>query len=580
MTGLFFFDIVNFVNHLLNLLKPYIRPYGKHLLGALLFSILLSLIKIGQAYIIKPIFNKGLSAHSSKEEIFLLVGILILLALINIPVRFFHFYWTRYVVLASACDIRQKVFEKIQRTDLERINQEKDGDLLSKMMTDIQVLAVGTQGLIDLIREPLLALSMFCFAIYLDWQLTLVIVIVAPLFFIIFNFCGKKVKKFQLAVQEHIGNLTHTIIENLEGQKTIKANNFSLFFKNRFSNIQSLAFNSQMKANAVEELASPSVEFVGSLAFVGILFFAQFKIVNYKMSSGEFISFVTTLLFLMDPIRKFSRINLKINQAHAASQRVLPLLKFNKEVDQGEEKLEDFKSLEFKNVSLTLGDRMVLNQLSFSMKSAERLAFVGPSGSGKSTILNLILRFLKPDSGEILVNGKKIENYTLESLRHTFNYVGQDIFLFNDTVFENLTLNKEVSKQKIEAVVKDSYCQDFIEQLENKLDTMVGDQGGRLSGGQAQRLTIARALLQKGSLLLFDEATSALDNESEQKIKESLGKMSLGKSIISIAHRLTTIEDFDLIIVLDSGKIVEQGRHQDLLSKKGQYFSLYKGSQI
>jgi len=285
------------------------------------------------------------------------------------------------------------------------------------------------------------------------------------------------------------------------------------------------------------------------------------------------------LALLMDHIRKYSQANVKLNQARAAGQRIFDILAIPEEKDQGLLTPETLNhSIEFKNVSFSYGDGNgdVLKNVSFSIKKGEKVGLVGLSGSGKSTLINLLLSLYPVERGEILIDGSPLPKIKLDSLRSLFALVSQDIFLFNDTIEENLTLGQTQTYQNIEESLNVAYAKGFINDLPQKMHTLIGDRGMRLSGGQKQRLTIARAFLRNTEVLLFDEATSALDNESEKIVQKALKDLAGNKTVLAVAHRLSTIQDFDKIIVLKEGQIIEQGNHNQLMNKSGEYSKLYE----
>ena len=559
-------------------LLPYIVAHKAKVIGALFFSFLLAAVKGGQAYLVKPIFDEGLSPTSTTKDMLILSLSLVGLGLINFPARFLHFYWIRYVVDSATCSIRDRIYSKLQRLPLSFYAKKKQGALISNLLNDTLVFSNGFRGSIDLIREPVTALVMFGIALWRDWQLTLVIATAFPLFVLIFNKSGKKVRGHQGVVQEELSEMTHTAAEGIAGQKVTKSFNLQDYIQKRFSKKQDNFFNAQMKTTFVEEMAHPLVEFVGAMAFAGVIFFAHYRITSGQISTGDFVSFIAALALLMDPIRKYSQANVKLNQARAAGQRIFDILAIPEEKDQGLLTPETLNhSIEFKNVSFSYGDGNgdVLKNVSFSIKKGEKVGLVGLSGSGKSTLINLLLSLYPVERGEILVDGNPLPKIKLDSLRSLFALVSQDIFLFNDTIEENLTLGQTQTYQNIEESLKVAYAKGFINDLPQKMHTLIGDRGMRLSGGQKQRLTIARAFLRNTEVLLFDEATSALDNESEKIVQKALKDLAGNKTVLAVAHRLSTIQDFDKIIVLKEGQIIEQGNHNQLMNKSGEYSKLY-----
>ncbi len=550
-------------------------------IGSLFLMIPLAAIKWYEAAIVKEVFDKGLGANADFNTSLRIAGTLFVLALINYPARFLHFYWIRFVVDKSACLLRDKIYLKLQTLPMSFFIKKKQGDLLSQITNDTQLLAQGLRNLVDLIREPLTAIFLLGLAIYRDWQLTLVIFAVAPFFILIFQKSGRKVRKYQEGVQKELGAMTHSAGEGITGQKIIKAFNLQNYMAQRFSQLQARYFDSLMRTTFVEENAHPLVELVGSVAFCFVILFAHHRISSGAITTGDFISFVTALALFMDPIRKFSQANVKLNQSMAAKSRIDELLQSESEVDLGKIESALFeREIKFENVSFNFQEVPILQNVNLTIKKGEKVALVGLSGAGKSTLIHLLLRLYPVKSGRILIDGVNIEEIKLTTLRNLFGYVGQEVFLFNDSIFENLTVGESYDKTQIQAALNVSECEEFVSKLEEGLETKIGDRGTRLSGGQGQRITLARAFLRGPEVLLFDEATSALDNESEKKVQVAIENIGQNKTIIAVAHRLTTIQNYTKIVVMHSGKIIENGNHSELMKMNGEYAKLYQISQI
>ena len=563
-------------------LIPYIKPYKIRAFGAILLSFALAAIGGFQVSLIRPIFDQGLNPETPDSEIFLLAGQLMMLGIINFPCRFYHFYWIRFIVEKATCKVREELMEKIQRLPVGFFTQSKQGQVVSCMVNDTYYYSQGFKAFVDTMREPLKAIVFLTMAFLADWQLTVIILLTAPLLILIFHASGKRVKNNQVQVQDNHGELTHNIVEGLQAQKIVKAFNLQDFAVSRFRKIQSLFFRFQMKTTVTEELAHPFVEFVGTLAFSGVIIFAHHRIQTGATSVGEFVSFVAALALFMDPVRKFSQANIKLSQAAAAYDRMRDLLDQAEEADEGEVELARWKeSIEIDNVTFRYGgeNKSVIKNLGLTIKKGQRVALVGLSGSGKSTFVNLLLGLYPIEKGEIRIDGIPLSHIKLKSLRRLFGLVGQDVFLFHDTILRNLTIGQTVSSDQIKQSLEVSHAQEFVTKLPDGINTVVGDRGIRLSGGQQQRLTIARAFLQGPEILLFDEATSALDNESEKVVQDALDKIAHNKTIITVAHRLSTIQDYDQIFVLHEGTLVEQGTHHELMEKKGEYRKLYELGQ-
>jgi len=560
-----------------NYLYPYIHPYRYRVFAAILLSFILAGIGAANVRLIQPIFDNGIDANSSFNEILMLAGLLLGLNILNFPCRFMHFYWIRYVVLRATCAIQEDLFKKIQKMPVSYFTQSKQGNIISILVNDTHIFSSGFRASIDLLREPLKAMAFLGMAFYYDWQLTLVIFIVAPFLAAIFSVSGKKVKNNQGNVQREQAELTHNISEGISGQKLTKAFNLQNYVSGRFKKSQDSFFNAQMKTTFVEEMAHPLVEVVGAMAFAGVIVFAHYRVVEAGLTKGAFVGFVAALAMFMDPMRKFSQANVKLSQARAAAERIFSLLHASDEVDEGVVEISEIKDkIVVKDLNFSYGDNQVLKNLSLEIPKGKKVALVGLSGSGKSTLINLLLGLYPIEKGKITIDGHDLTNIRLKSLRDLFGLVSQDIFLFHDSIDENLKLGGDFNDEQIRHALEVAYASEYINELPEAGETIVGDRGARLSGGQQQRLTIARAFLQNTDVLLFDEATSALDNESEKIVQKALESIASDKTVVAVAHRLTTIQNYDHIYVLKEGQVIQQGNHAELMSSDGEYKKLYE----
>ncbi|PIK13870.1 ABC transporter transmembrane domain-containing protein [Halobacteriovorax sp. JY17] len=562
-----------------NKLLPYIIPYKRKVLGAFLLSFLIAGLGGVQVRLVKPIFDNGLKGYASINDVLLLAGLLVAVGILHFPSRFFHFYWLRYVSDRATLKVREEIFKKLQRLPVSYFAKKKQGELISSILNDTSVFSYGFKAALDVVREALKAVVYLGMAFWSDWQLTLVIFVIAPFLAVIFSKSGKKVRANQGSVQEEQAQLTHNIAEGIHAQKITKAFNLQDFVNSRFNKAQERFFSAQMRTTFIEEFAHPLVEIVGTFAFAGLIVFAHYRLKN-GTTIGDFISFATALALFMDPLRKFSQANVKLSQAKAASDRIYELLDTPDEPDNGKISLNSFEErIVVKDLTFSYGEGDVIKNLNLEIKRGQKIALVGLSGSGKSTLINLLLGLYPIAKGGITIDGIDLNDIKLKSLRDLFGLVSQDIFLFNDSIEENLKVGNDFTDEQISKALNVAYASEFVDKLPELTRTVVGDRGTRLSGGQQQRITIARAFLQDTNILLFDEATSALDNESEKLVQKALDSIGGNKTVVAVAHRLSTIQNFDQIYVMHEGRLVEHGTHGELISRGGEYAKLYDLSQ-
>lgn len=559
---------------------PYLRPFWKQALLATLLAFPLAGIKAYEAFLVKDIFDKGFASGSSSDDARKLALLLIGLGIINYPLRYFHYFSLRQIVDKSTRLIRSKIYDKFHSLPTSYFSSKKQGTLISTIMNDTMVFSEAFKNSLEVVREPVTAISLLGVAFYHDWQLTLIIFATAPFFIGTFHYTGKRIRRYVGMAQQDTAEMTHIVSEALSGQKIIKAFGLKNYIISRFEKTQDLFLAHRLKSNSAEEHSHPLVELIGSFAFGGVIIFAHYRISTGQLTTGGFISFVAALAMFMDPVRRFSKANAKLNQAQAAASRIFGLLDVEEEKEYSSKELRSFeKTIEFKNVSFSYGEGYVLKNLNLVIQKGEKIGLVGLSGSGKSTLISLMLRLYPVNEGEILIDGENINNFTLTSLRKTFALVSQDIFLFNDTIRENLTTGDHHTDEEIKHALEISYAWEFVKELPQGILTPIGDRGLRLSGGQSQRLTIGRAFLKDRDILLFDEATSALDNESEKIVQAALDRVAGHKTVVAVAHRLSTLKDFNRIVVMKDGHKIEEGSHPELIMKNGEYKKLYELSQ-
>lgn len=569
------------MKNLLKQMYPYIRPHLKLAIMATLCAIPLAAIKAYQAYFIKDVIDGIFAENSQISTAYLYAGTIFGLAVINYPFRYIHYYGMRMVVDTATCAIRRSIYSKFQRLSSSFYSTSRQGELLSVMINDTAIFSEAFMHGLAVIREPMTAIMLLGVAFYHDWKLTIIIFTVVPFFLVIFSYTGKRIRRYVSKAQGDTAVMTHHASEGLGGQKIIKAFSLQNFMLQRFDKAQDLFLSHKKKSNSAEEHSHPAVELIGALAFSLIIILAYYRSKEGGLTAGEFMSFIGSIALFMDPVRRFSKSNTKLNQARAAGERIFKLLSETEEVDEGKITLQEFKeSIEFKNVTFSYGKGDVIKDFSLKILKGQKLALVGLSGSGKSTLISLLLRLYNIQSGEILIDGINISEYKIESLRKVFALVSQDIFLFNDSVKENLLSGENYSDEEIQKALDVSYSNEFINNLPEGINTPIGDRGLKLSGGQSQRITIARAFLRNCPIMLFDEATSALDNESEKVVQRALDAVGGHKTVIAVAHRLSTVKDYDRIVVMKDGRIIESGHHSELIKNDSEYKKLFELSSI
>jgi len=471
--------------------------------------------------------------------------------------------------------IREALFEKINRLHMGFFTREHKGDLISRMNSDVfEIESVAASSLEVLIKEPSLVIGYFIALFAISPQLTLFTLIMIPLSALGIATVQKRLKRDAKDAQASIGRLLTIMDETLTGMRIIRAFNATDFTLKKFSRENDFYRKASLTGFKRREMAPAFSEAAGVIVVAGILLYGGSLILqNGKSAAGiqasEFIAFIAIFSQVLRPAKAMVVAMANIQRGRGAGERILELLDRKVEVEDrpGAQPLESFsKEIVFRDVCFAYNESPVLTAINFSIPKGKTIALVGPSGVGKSTIADLVPRFYDVQSGSVTIDGKDVRDYTMESLRQHMSLVTQEIFLFNDTIFNNIALAKpSASQEEVEEAARIAHAHDFIMQTEQGYQTMVGDRGVRLSGGQRQRICIARAVLKNPSILILDEATSALDTESERQVQEALAQLMKGRTTLVIAHRLSTIREADEIIVLHDGRIIERGHHNELV---------------
>tara|TARA_B100001175_G_scaffold92740_2_gene78414 strand:+ start:5904 stop:8663 length:2760 start_codon:yes stop_codon:yes gene_type:complete len=488
-------------------------------------------------------------------------------------------YFMSKVGFGIVHDLRAELFHKLHDLPKSYFDSNQSGQLINRItFTTTQVSGAASNAVKTLIREGFLLIGLFVYLLILNFKLTLLLIGTAPLIAIIVYVAGKRLKKLATKIQTAMGDVTHIASEAVDGHVEIKSFNAQEYENSRFLIANESNRNQNLKLEATGNMATPIIQVLVSISLSIVAYFALGAKLGISLDAETFVAFFTAAGLMAKPIRQLSSINMIVQKGLAAANEIFDQLDQNKEIDNGLNENLIEGNIEFKDINFSYDTgSQILSNINFSIEKNDTIAIVGKSGSGKSTIANLIPRFYNHSSGEILIDGTPISEFSLTHLRSSISIVNQSPSLFNDTIAKNIAYGDDsIDVDKLKDSARLSGCEEFIENLPEGYESEIGDDGVLLSGGQRQRLAIARAFYKDSPIIILDEATSALDTESELIVQEALEKLISNRTTIVIAHRLSTIENASKIIVLDNGQIVESGRHDELIENKSVYHSLYK----
>ena len=518
------------------------------------------------------------SGDDNQKAILFVVFVVIFLFFLKNVFNYFALFFSTIIRNGVIKIIRKQIFESLIVLPMSFFSNNKKGDVISRITSDVIEVQNSYLSIIEIfIRDPLSIIFTIAAMFIISLELTLFVIVFIPISGFIISYIGKTLRRRSLIVQKEQGELTSITEETLNGISVIKAFVSETFFTNKFLDSNSKFFKYSNSLVNRQNIAAPLSEFLGILV-IGVLLWYGGKLVliDMDLKPAAFITYMGLSYGVLTPAKSISKALYALKKGNAAAERVYELIDSENEFES--QKINDIKSfkqkIEMKNVSFSYGETEVLKNISLNIKKGETLAIVGASGSGKSTLANLLPRFYNYNSGELLIDGNELRNISKKSIRSLIGIVGQESILFNGSIRDNILLGKQIDDDEVYNALKTANALDFINEFDDKIDHKIADNGVNLSGGQKQRIAIARAIVSKSPILILDEATSSLDSKSEKLVQDALIKLMDNKTSIVIAHRLSTVKNAQNIIVLEKGKIVEQGTHDDLISRKGIYNNL------
>lgn len=567
-------------------LWAYLSPYKKQFIAAIGFMVIFGASDGVVPFLIKNILD-GIFAEQQRSLLYALPVALVLFALIRATCDFFQQFLMAKTGHEIVRDLRNAVNNHILHLSSDFYAYRSTADLTSRITSDvILVRTLLTDAFAAIIRDSIRLIALLISAIYMDWVLACISFIGFPLAIYPVYRVARRMRKLSRVGQEAISSLSAVMNESAVGNRVVKVFSQEDAEQRRFAKVNELVTQTFVKADKIKALTGPINEVLATFAIAAVILYGGLTVLSGIRSQGEFIGFLVALFLMYDPFKKLSRISSTVQQAMAGAERIFEILDTQSSIKEVPSPLalSNNNTLQFENVSFAypkLNDgqppRATLVDINLEIAEASTIAVVGLSGAGKSTLVDLMIRFIDPSSGVVKLGGVDISQVRISDLRSKFAMVSQHTFLFNESVLNNIAYGRPTAtREQIEEAAKKAFAFEFIEKLPRKFDTVLGEGGLTLSGGERQRIAIARAILKNASILVLDEATASLDNQSEREVQAALDSLAQGRTTIVIAHRLSTIRNADMVVVLKDGKIIESGKHNELLEKQGEFAKLYQ----
>ncbi|VWC16686.1 lipid A export permease/ATP-binding protein MsbA [Burkholderia lata] len=561
-------------------LWPYIRPLIGIVVLAVMTMGVVAATEAGIPALLKPLLDHGFGAHGSDSAKWYVPVAVIGLALVRGVSQYTSNYLLNYVSNRILLQLRLEMFQRMLHTSASFFQRETASTVINAIVFEVnQILSVLTGVMVTLVRDSLTVIFLLGYLFYLNWRLTLIVAVILPGIGWLVSKINRRLRRLNREHQTLTNELSYIVEETVGGYKVVKVHNGEAYEMDRFTQMSKRLRGYAMRMTVSGGLAQPLTQFLASIALAVVITIAVVQSSNDQTTVGGFVAFVTSMLLVISPLKHLIDVNQPLQRGMTAAELIFGLIDEPAEPQGGGRPLAHARGdIEFRNVSFDYGaaERPTLDRISFKVAPGEMIALAGPSGSGKTTLVNLLPRFFDPTGGAILVDGVPVADYDLHALRSQMAMVSQDVVLFNDTIAANVAYGQTPDRARVQAALEAANLADAVAAMPDGLDTLVGGNGMRLSGGQRQRLAIARAIYKDAPILILDEATSALDSESERHVQAALERLMEGRTTLVIAHRLSTIERADRILVLEAGKIVEEGSHDELLRHGGLYAHLHR----